>query len=46
LQIAYEKRETGLLYLSRNPDFSALHNDLIYKEITERVAGRISRSQP
>jgi hypothetical protein len=43
LQVAYEKRETGLLYLSRNPDFSTLHDDLIYKEITERVAVRTSR---
>jgi Tfp pilus assembly protein PilF len=46
LQVAYEKRETGLLYLSRNPDFNALHDDLVYKEITERVAERLSRSQP
>ena len=46
LQVAYEKRETGLLYLSRNPDFNALHDDLVYKEITERVAERVSRSQP
>jgi Tfp pilus assembly protein PilF len=46
LQVAYEKRETGLLYLSRNPDFSALRDDLVYKEITERVAERVSRSQP
>ncbi len=44
LQIAYEKRETGLLYLNRNPDFNILHDDLIYKEITERVAERLSRT--
>jgi Flp pilus assembly protein TadD len=46
LQVAYEKRETGLLYLSRNPDFNALHNDLVFKEIMERVAERLSRSKP
>jgi hypothetical protein len=44
LQTAYEKRETGLLYLSRNPDFNAIHDDLIYKEITERVAERLSKN--
>ncbi len=44
LQLAYEKRETGLLYLSRNPDFNALHDDLVYQEITERVGERLSRS--
>jgi hypothetical protein len=46
LLIAYEKRESGMLYLSRNPDFSTWHDDLVYQEITERVAERISRSQP
>jgi Tfp pilus assembly protein PilF len=45
LQTAYEKRETGLLYLSRNSDFNDLHDDLIYKEITERVAERLSKPQ-
>jgi len=44
LQAAYEKRETGLLYLNRNPDFNILHDDLIYKEITERVAERLSKN--
>jgi Tfp pilus assembly protein PilF len=44
LQVAYEKREAGLLYLSRNPDFNILHDDLIYKEITERVAERLSKN--
>jgi tetratricopeptide (TPR) repeat protein len=44
LQTAYEKRETGLLYLSRNPDFTILHDDLVYKEITERVAERLSKN--
>ncbi len=44
LQAAYEKRETGLLYLNRNPDFNLLHDDLIYKEITERVAERLSKN--
>ena len=46
LQTAYERRETGLLYLSRNPDFNALHDDLVYKEITERVGERLSKPQP
>jgi tetratricopeptide (TPR) repeat protein len=47
LQAAYEKRETGLLYLNRNPDFNILHDDLVYKEITGRVGERLSRnSQP
>jgi len=43
LQAAYEKRDEGLLYLSRNPDFNILHDDLVYKEITERVAEKMSR---
>jgi tetratricopeptide (TPR) repeat protein len=43
LQAAYEKHDEGLLYLSRNPDFNILHDDLVYKEITERVAERTSR---
>jgi tetratricopeptide (TPR) repeat protein len=42
LQAAYEKRETGLLYLSRDPDFNILHDDLVYKEITERVGKTLS----
>jgi tetratricopeptide (TPR) repeat protein len=46
LQTAYEKREVGLLYLSRNPNFNALHDDLVYKEIAERVAGKLSNPQP
>jgi tetratricopeptide (TPR) repeat protein len=46
LQTAYEKRETGLLYLNRNPDFNLLHDDLLYKEITERVGERLSKPQP
>jgi tetratricopeptide (TPR) repeat protein len=46
LQTAYERRETGLLYLSRNPDFNALHDDLVYKEITERVGERLSKPLP
>lgn len=44
LQAAYEKRETGLLYLSRDPAFNTLHDDLVYKEITERVGERLSRN--
>jgi tetratricopeptide (TPR) repeat protein len=46
LQTAYERRETGLLYLSRNPDFNPLHDNLVYKEITERVGERLSKPQP
>ena len=46
LQAAYEKREIGLLYLSRNPDFISLHDDSGYKEITERVAAKLSKPQP
>jgi len=42
LQAAYEKRETGLLYLDRNPDFNILHDDLVYKEIIERVGRTLS----
>ncbi len=43
LQSAYERREVGLLYLNRDPDFNALHDDLVYKEINERVADRTSK---
>ena len=42
LQAAYEKREVGLLYLSRNQNFNILRDDPIYKEITERVGERLS----
>jgi tetratricopeptide (TPR) repeat protein len=42
LQTAYEKRETGLLYLNRDPDFNTLHDDLVYKEIIERVGRTLS----
>jgi len=42
LQAAYEKRETGLLYLHRNPDFNSLHDDLVYREIVERVGEKLS----
>ena len=44
LQAAYEKRETGLLFLSRDPAFNILHDDLVYKEVTERVGQRLSSS--
>jgi tetratricopeptide (TPR) repeat protein len=44
LQAAYEKRETGLLYLNRDPAFNTLHDDLIYREIIERVGGKLSGS--
>jgi tetratricopeptide (TPR) repeat protein len=43
LQAAYEKRETGMLYLSRNPAFNILHDDFVYRELTERVVERLSR---
>jgi tetratricopeptide (TPR) repeat protein len=43
LQAAYEKREVGLLYLNHDPDFNALHDDPVYKEITARVGQRLSR---
>ena len=42
LQAAYEKRETAVLNLSRDPDFNTLHDDLVYKEITERVGRTLS----
>ncbi len=45
LQAAYEKREIGLLYLSHNPDFNALHDDLVYQEIAERVGKKLSSPQ-
>jgi tetratricopeptide (TPR) repeat protein len=46
LQAAYEKREIGMLYLSRDPDFNTLHDDLVYKEITQRVEKKLSKPQP
>ena len=42
LQAAYEKRETSLLNLNRDPNFNILHDDLVYKEITERVGEKLS----
>jgi tetratricopeptide (TPR) repeat protein len=44
LQTAYEKRETGLLYLDYDRDFNNLHDDRAYKEITEGVSQRLSKS--
>ncbi len=44
LQAAYEKREISLLFLSRDGDFNLLHDDLAYKEITERVGQQLSRN--
>jgi DNA-binding winged helix-turn-helix (wHTH) protein/Flp pilus assembly protein TadD len=41
LKAAYDKREIGLLYLSRNPDFISLHEEPVYKEITKRVGERL-----
>jgi tetratricopeptide (TPR) repeat protein len=46
LQAAYERRETGLLYLNRDPAFNSLHGDLNYKEITGRVQAKLSDSSP
>ena len=43
LQAAYEKREVGLLSLNHDPDLSALHDDLAYKEIAERVGQKLSK---
>jgi len=43
LQAAYERRETGLLYLSRNPDFNSLHDDMAYREMAERVGEKLSK---
>jgi hypothetical protein len=45
LQAAYEKREVGLLYLSRDSNFTSLRNDFAYKEIIEQVAERLSKQQ-
>ncbi|MFZ0686395.1 MAG: tetratricopeptide repeat protein [Terriglobales bacterium] len=45
LQAAYEKRDSGLLYLSRNPDFNNLHDDMVYREITDRIGEKLSRPQ-
>jgi tetratricopeptide (TPR) repeat protein len=45
LQAAYDKRETGLLYLSRNPDFKILHDDLAYQQLTERIGEKLSSLQ-
>lgn len=43
LQMAYEKRETGILYLSRDPDFKILHDDPAYQEITGRIEAKFGR---
>ena len=42
LQIALEKRETGLLYLVRNSDFNNLHGDSKYQEITAHIDRKLS----
>jgi tetratricopeptide (TPR) repeat protein len=42
LQTAFEKRETGLLYLNRNPDFNSLHGDSKYHEITTQIDRKMS----
>jgi len=41
LRMAYEKREIGLLFLNRNPDFNSLHDDSGYKEMAEQVRKRL-----
>jgi hypothetical protein len=41
LQAAYDKREIGMLYLNRNPDFNGLRDDSGYKEIAERISKRL-----
>jgi hypothetical protein len=41
LQAAYDKREIGMLYVNRNPDFNGLRNDSGYQEIAERVSKRL-----
>ncbi|MGA2967009.1 MAG: hypothetical protein ABSD64_12415 [Terriglobales bacterium] len=43
LEAAYDRRETGLLSLRLDPAFNTLHDDLVYREITERIAARLSR---
>jgi len=42
LQMAYDKREIGMLYLNRNPAFNSLHDDSGYKEIAEQVRKRLA----
>jgi tetratricopeptide (TPR) repeat protein len=42
LQIALEKRDTGLLYLTRNSDFNNLHGDLKYQEIAAQIDRKLS----
>jgi tetratricopeptide (TPR) repeat protein len=47
LQMAYEKREIGLLYLPFNPDFNSLHDDSEYKKIAEHVRKKlVANPQP
>jgi Tfp pilus assembly protein PilF len=45
LQVAYDKREIGMLYLNRNPDFTSLRADSAYQEIAQRVSSRLSPTQ-
>jgi hypothetical protein len=44
LQASFDRRETGMLYLSRNPGFNGLHDDLAYQKIVEQVGARLSQS--
>ncbi len=47
LQMAYEKREIGLLYLPFNPDFNSLHDDSGYTKIAEHVRKKlVANPQP
>ncbi|MGP0099349.1 MAG: tetratricopeptide repeat protein [Terriglobales bacterium] len=46
LQAAYDKRDVGLLYLSRNPEFASLHDDPLYQELTRRVKEKLSQPLP
>ncbi len=41
LQVAYDKREIGMLYLNRNPAFTSLREDAGVKEIAEQVHKRL-----
>jgi hypothetical protein len=44
LQASFDRRETGMLYLSRNPGFKGLHDDPAYQKIVEQVGARLSQS--
>lgn len=44
LQMAYDKREIGMLYLNGNPAFNSLHDDSGYKEIAAQVRKRLAEN--